>query len=135
MSAFRLLTKPRFGWIAVLACILVIRLLTPVGFMPAWEAGFSVVPCDGAGPLQLAAAEAADHHGHHAPEDQGGGKAPHQPCPYAAAAVHFLAGSEPTTAVAAMTVAIALLLGRTFQFIERHRRQERPPLRGPPALA
>jgi hypothetical protein len=30
---------------------------------------------------------------------------------------------------------VVLLLGRTFQFIERHETRERPPLRGPPLPA
>jgi hypothetical protein len=34
-----------------------------------------------------------------------------------------------------LAFAVALLLGRTFVFLERHRAHERPPLRGPPIPA
>jgi hypothetical protein len=34
-----------------------------------------------------------------------------------------------------LVLSVALLLGRTFLFLDRHRRYERPPLRGPPIPA
>jgi hypothetical protein len=37
--------------------------------------------------------------------------------------------------VGVLILAAALLLGRTFQFLERSRAHERPPLRGPPIPA
>lgn len=111
---------------ALLALLLAVRLLAPVGFMPSFDHGaVTIVPCPDAdgGALQMAA-----HH-------QGHSKKLHQPCPYASASGLGSLAPDLPLLVAALVLAVALLLGRTFLFLERHRTHERPPLRGPPLPA
>jgi hypothetical protein len=67
------------------------------------------------------------HHGDH--------KSLHQPCPYAAASVLGAVGPEWAAVIALFSFAAALLLGRTFMFVERRAAHERPPPRGPPISA
>jgi hypothetical protein len=109
-----------------LALVLALRLLTPAGFMPAFDRGtVTIIICPDVDPP---AASMAGHH-HNAPSKL------HQPCPYAsAAALGGLVGDHPLL-TAMLAVGLALLLGRTFDFLERQREHERPPLRGPPISA
>jgi hypothetical protein len=109
-----------------LALVLALRLLMPAGFMPAFDRGaVTIVICPDADPSEV---PVAGHH-HHAP------KKLHQPCPYAsAAALGGLIGEHPLLE-AMLAIGLALLLGRTFSFLERQREHERPPLRGPPIPA
>jgi hypothetical protein len=121
-------TPERAIWAALLALALALRLLTPAGFMPVFNHGaVSIVPC----PDWDSGAAATPAHHHH----QGGSKPLHQPCPFAAASgVAALAASfGPLLDV--MVLAAALLLGRTFVFLQRHSARERPPTRAPPFLA
>jgi len=126
MFPMRTATAPtRMLWAAVLALLLGLRLLSPAGFMPAFDHGaVTIVACPDAAPQG-----ATGHHHHHAPKKM------HQPCPYAAASALALPlGALPPPA-AFLVVGLALLLGRTFLFVERSRSRERPPLRGPPIPA
>ena len=109
-----------------LALMLALRLLTPAGFMPAFDRGaVTIVICPDADPP---ATTMAGHH-HDAP------KKLHQPCPYAsAAALGGLVGDQPLL-TAMLAIGLALLLGRTFSFLGSEREHERPPLRGPPIPA
>lgn len=109
---------------ALFALLMAVRLLSPAGFMPAFEHGaVSIVACPDGDPAPTPMA----HHHHGDPKLQ-------QHCPYAA-------GSAPATAadvaaVAAVLVAAALLLaGQPLQSFQRRRQRERPPLRGPPTRA
>jgi hypothetical protein len=117
----------RLGFALTLALLLGLRLLTPAGFMPAFEHGaVTIVACPDGEP---APPPMSGHHHQHGP------KKLHQSCPYASAAgVAGLAGEQPLLP-ALLAVGIALLLGRTFDFLERHRARDRPPLRGPPIPA
>jgi hypothetical protein len=110
----------------LLALLLAVRLLTPAGFMPAFERGsVTIVVCPDAEP---SAAPMTAHH-HHGP------KKLHQSCPYASAsALGGLAGDQPLLP-ALLAIGLALLLGRTYAFLERQRAHDRPPLRGPPIPA
>lgn len=107
------------------ALLLALRLLSPAGFMPAFDHGaVTIVMCPDAEPPVHSRA------GHHHKQKQH-----HQPCPYAAApALGALANDAPLLA-ALLAIGLALLLGRPFAFLERHRAYERPPLRGPPLPA
>lgn len=117
----------RFGLAALLALILALRLLTPAGFMPAFDRGaVTIVACPDADP----AGAAMDAH-----HDGGHSKKLHQPCPYAAASGLGSLGADVAPLLAVLLLSAAVLPGRTFQFIERHRAFERPPLRGPPIPA
>jgi hypothetical protein len=112
-------------WAIVLALLLGLRLLSPAGFMPAFERGaVTIVVCPDADP-----AGATGGHHHHAP------KKAHQPCPFAAASALVLPIGDLPLPAAFLAIGLALLLGRTFLFIERSRSRERPPLRGPPLPA
>jgi hypothetical protein len=111
---------------ALLALLLGVRLLAPAGFMPSFDHGaVTIVACPDAdgGVVPMA----AHHEGH--------SKKLHQPCPYASASgLGALAPDLPLLA-GVLVLSVALLLGRTFLFLDRHRRYERPPLRGPPIPA
>jgi hypothetical protein len=129
-GVLRLGTVPRLtraSCAALLALLLALRVLTPAGFMPAFERGaVTIVACPDWEPP---AAPMAGHH-HHSP------KKLHQSCPYASAsALGGLAGDQPLLP-ALLALGLALLLpGRAFSFPERHRAHDRPPPRGPPILA
>jgi hypothetical protein len=112
----------RFAWAALFAVLLAVRSLAPAGFMPAFDGGaVNIVACPDAAPAPM------HHHGEH--------KDFHQPCPYAAAGAVGTLGPDWLPFIAIAMFAAALLLGRTFLFIERHATRERPPLRGPPIPA
>ena len=112
---------------ALLALLMAVRLLAPAGLMPSFDHGaVTIVACPDAEPGT--AAMSAHHHGH--------SKLVHQPCPYAAASgVGSLAADAALLVGVLVLAGAALLLGRTFLFIERNRTHERPPLRGPPLPA
>ena len=103
--------------------LLAVRLLTPAGFMPSFDRGtMTIVACpDG----DAAAVPMSAHHGGHS-------KKLHQPCPYASASGLGSLAPDLPFLVSVLVLAAALLLGRTYLFLERHRAHERPPLRGPP---
>ena len=112
---------------ALLALLLAVRLLAPAGFMPSFEHGaVTIVACpdaDGG----VVTPMSAHHNGH--------SKKFHQPCPYASASGLGSLSPDLPLLAGVLVLAAALLLGRTFLFIERHRTYERPPLRGPPIPA
>jgi hypothetical protein len=112
-------------WAGLLALVLALRLLTPAGFMPAFEHGsVSIVVCPDADP---AAAMSAHHHGDR--------KNFYHSCPYAAASALGTFGADAPLLAATLKVGPALLLGRTFLGLAKSRSHERPPLRGPPLPA
>ena len=111
---------------ALLALLLGLRLLSPAGFMPAFERGaVTIVACPDAVSPAIPA-----HHSHPA-----GRKSAHQPCPYAAASGLGAITGDSVPLLAALAFAIVLLLGRPTALVERRRANERPPLRGPPIPA
>ena len=110
---------------ALLALLLALRLLSPAGFMPAFDHGsVSIVICPDLDPAPTPMA----HHQHH------GDAKLRQHCPYAA-------GSAPATAtvlalVVGVFLAAALLIsGLAFALARRHRLRDWPPSIGPPLLA
>lgn len=110
---------------ALFALLLAVRLLAPAGFMPAFEHGaVTIVACpdaDGGAPAPM-------HHQH-------GKQTHHEPCPYASASSLGALGADFAALVTLLIFAAALLLGRTFLFLERHALRERPPTRAPPIPA
>jgi hypothetical protein len=123
-----LLRAPRATLVFVLACVFVVRLLTPAGFMPAFDHGrLTVVSCPDA--FETPAVMGGHHH------HQGAPKTVHQPCPYAAAPALGLPVADLPMLAAFLAVGLALLLGRAFRFLGQHRLRDRPPLRGPPLPA
>ncbi len=118
----------RFVWAILFALQLAVRSLAPAGFMPAFDHGaVTIVACpDAAAPVL------PTMHHHHQPGDH---NLAHQPCPYASASGLGALGADWSALLIYAFFAIALLLGRTFMFVERHGRRDRPPSRGPPLRA
>jgi hypothetical protein len=116
----------RLAVAAVFALLLAVRSLAPAGFMPMFDRGaVTIVAC----PDTSAAVGATPMHHH------GDRKSLHQPCPYASASALGTLGADFTPLLAVAFFATALLLGRTFLFIDRHAARERPPAIGPPIPA
>lgn len=119
-------TPERTIWTTLLAFVLALRLLTPAGFMPAFDHGtVSIVAC----PDWDSGAPARTHHHH------GGSKTMHEPCPFAAASGLGALTVAFGSLLNVLMLAPALLLARTFLFVERHSARERPPTRAPPLPA
>jgi hypothetical protein len=120
-------TRERAIWTTLLAFALALRLLTPAGFMPAFNHGaVSIVAC----PDWDHGTPATPTHHHH-----GGSKTLHQPCPYAAASGFGALTATFGALLSLLILAPALLLGRTFLFLERQSSGVRPPTRAPPFSA
>ena len=128
-SVFQMRTAPalmRASFAALFGLLLAIRLLAPAGFMPSFEHGaVTIVACPEAtpGPPPM-----AGHQHRHS-------QTVHQPCPYASASGLGALGADFVALLDVMVFAAALLLGRTFLFLERNSFHERPPTRGPPIAA
>lgn len=123
--------KPiRFAWAAAFALVLGLRLLGSSGYMPELSRGsLTLVECPDAD-LNAPLALGMVHHHH------GMGKHAHDICPYAAAAaVGAVRNDFPPLLASIMFFSAALLLGRTFRFIDRQTGRERPPAIGPPIPA
>ena len=114
----------RFAWAMLFALLLAVRSLAPAGFMPAFDHGaVTIVACpDAVGMGSMAMHRDGDH------------KGVDHPCPYASVSALGALGPDWPPLLAAAFFAVALLLGRTFVFVERQGR-ERPRSRGPPIPA
>ena len=115
------LSRP--AWAAVFALVLALRLLTPAGFMPAFDQGaVTIVACPDGGAVPV-------HHRH------GEKTAAHQPCPYADAS--SIGGLVPDLPLISLLFlfAIALTAGGAAQSIAGNRTRQRPPATGPPLQA
>jgi hypothetical protein len=111
---------------ALLALLIAVRFLAPAGFMPSFDHGaVTIVACPDGEPAD--ARMLAHHEGH--------SKKLHQPCPYASASGLGSLAADFGPLAGLLVFAVALLLGRTYLFLERSRAHERPPLRGPPIPA
>ena len=116
---------PRGMWACLLAAILVLRLLTPAGFMPVFEGGrLTIVACPDASP---AAPSPAHHHGD-------AGKTPHS-CAYATASGLGSLTPDPVTLPEPLLLGAAMVLLSAWLFAARSRVPERPPSTGPPFAA
>jgi hypothetical protein len=117
-------TSHRATLAALMALAMALRLLSPVGFMPAFDHGaVTIVPCPDAAPAGIAMM----HHHH-------GDNAHPQPCPYAAGAG---AGPLPGIASAALPSAPAAAEQPAATLAENApaaQDRERPPATGPPLL-
>lgn len=117
----------RIAAVVLFMLLITQRSLAPAGFMPAFDHGaVTIIACPDASPVMPAM-----HRKHPANHDFA-----HQPCPYASASALGALGPDWTPMLTGVAFfAAALLLGRTFLFVERHGRRDRPPLRGPPIPA
>lgn len=121
-------TSIRFGWAMLFALLLSLRMVGSAGYMPAIDHGsLTIVACPDAD-LNAPLAVGTMHHRGHMQHR-------HVVCPYAAAAALGAVGNDWIPLLAAILFAIALLLGRTFLFVERQSTRERPPAIGPPIPA
>src|SRR5262249_34356730 len=110
------------------ALLLAVRLLMPAGFMPSFDHGaVTIVAC----PDWDSGTDAAPMAGHH----HHGSTKLKSNCPFASAAGLSGLVQEHPLLPALLVLGLALLLGRTYAFIDRQRAHERPPLRGPPIPA
>src|SRR6478672_4615471 len=108
-------------WAAVLTLLLAVRLLSPAGFMPAFDQGaVAIVACPDFDPPPPPMAMPGHHH--HDPGKH------HQTCPYAAGA-SVAAPAHLAILATLLLLAGALLLGRRFTFLERVRPRQLPPSR------
>lgn len=130
MVRMRAASSPiRFAWAAAFALLLGLRLLGSSGFMPALDHGsLTIVACPDADLNAPLAINVMHHHRGHMGHD-------HNICPYAAAAAIGAVGNDFTPLLTIALFAGALLLGRTFLFLQRQRSRERPPAIGPPIPA
>ena len=119
----------RFAWAAAFALLLALRLIGASGYMIAAErGGLTIVACPDAD-LNAPLALGTMHHRHH------GTKHNHGTCPYAEASALGALAPDFAPLIAVMVFAVALLLGRSFVFLDRQRTRERPPAIGPPIPA
>jgi hypothetical protein len=123
-------TFARFGCAALLALLLGLRLLGATGYMPGFEHGsVTIIVCPDAEVDAPLAIDVAHHHHGHSKHKHGG------VCPYASASSLGALRVEFGALLAVLVFAAALLLDRSFLFLERNRLRERPPSRGPPLPA
>ena len=109
----------------LLALLLAVRSLAPLGFMPAFEHGsIAIVACPDA---DVASSTMAMHHHH-----SGGHESTHQPCPYASVSAPGLLGSDFSAPLAIVLFGAALLIWRTSKLVANENLRTRPPARAPP---
>ena len=110
---------------ALAALLLAFRLLSPAGFMPAFDHGaVTIVACLEAG---AATSHAAPHH--HSPASA------HQSCPYAAGGTTGTFDSGGAIDVPPLITEPMMTNARGIAIILPRRANDRPPLRGPPPQA
>ena len=115
---------------ALLALLLGLRLLGATGYMPGFEHGaVTIIVCPDAEADAPLAVNVAHHH--HGQSKHKHGSA----CPYASASSLGALGAAFAVLPALSIFAVALMLGRTFLYLERSRLRTRPPTRGPPLSA
>ena len=111
---------------ALAALLLAFRLLSPAGFMPAFDHGtVTIVACPDA---DAAASQTAPHH-HHEPGTS------HQQCPYAAGSTTGTFNSAGAIDVAHLITEPMMTNARGIAITLPRRAKDRPPLRGPPPQA
>jgi hypothetical protein len=144
MSPSRAFCPRRGRVLALLALALLVRALTPSGWMPVFENGtIALRLCNGVGPVAAKAPAAhsgrhvsADHHGagHHGEANGKEHSEPRQPCPFAIAS---LPGAIPQPILAPEPIAVtagALLLPLATA-VGMGLAAPPPPARGPPPLS
>lgn len=106
----------------VLALLLALRLLTPAGFMPAFDHGsVAIVACPDSG----SAAAPAAHHDRNS-------KQLHQLCPYAAASAAADLAGGPAIVAGVLLPAAVPLPARPALIAAQRRVHPRPPSQAPP---
>lgn len=116
----------RFAWAMLLSLVLAMRLVTPTGFMPAFERGrLNIVECPGSGPVPMAPMSGMKHdHGKTC-----------ETCPHATATGGGLIDVEPAALAIASFVSARLIGGDVVSRSHRAGAHERPPATGPPIIA
>lgn len=107
--------------------LLSMRLLTPHGFMPAWDSGrLQISICDDAG-ARIGQASHHDHHKKDSPKHR-------QPCPFAAASAQSFVDSVPVAIVAPLEPVRLSHAPPPSLTLPPARKIERPPSRAPPSF-
>ena len=114
----------RSWWAALLALVLALRLVTPAGFMPAFEGGrLSIVECPGSDAAPAMPPMRGMHHD---------SRKTSQSCPYATATGAGLVDAGPALFSGASFLTVPNSLGRAFVLVARNSAYDRPPAIGPP---
>lgn len=132
ISLRRLLMGNRPLAIAILVLALLMKIVTPVGFMPTVSNGRIVVGiCSGTGASTMVMTIPGLEHG-----KPDGGNHPgkvEQPCAFAGLSAPILAAADPMLLVAAILFVLALGIRPLLPPAPIAPPNLRPPLRGPPA--
>lgn len=140
MSLLRTSSLYRAYTVALLLCVLAVRVLVPQGFM--WAAGPdgtpTIVACSGFGPMPAMAmtmAAGPEHAAHHHDQHHHDGQSADHPCAFAAAgaALDFAMGVQPVATPADRADAPTLL--HIFARPGLGLAAPPPPKTGPPTLA
>lgn len=114
----------------LIALAMMMKLLIPSGFMPAFDHGRVIISiCTGTGPMKMvmtipgAKHDVPDQDDHHKSE---------HPCPFSSLAAHSLAATDPVLLALAILFAMALMMFPMAPPLLRGSAHLRPPLRGPP---
>lgn len=134
MTGLRVLLTARRGWFALLvACALAVRLMVPVGFMPAVEGGrLTLTSCSGAAPAAATPAMAGMHH--EAPDGRDRGK-PEMPCAFAGPGLATADAIDPVLLATAILFAFVFAVRAVALALPAAPVRWRPPLRAPPPVA
>lgn len=133
-SLRRLVLSNRELAIAILAVVLLMKLVVPAGFMPAASDGQIIVSmCSGTGPTEVVmTVPGLGHKPDGGGEDRGKAE---QPCAFAGLSTLSLAAADPILLAAAILFVLALGVRPLLLPASAPPLYLRPPLRGPPAYS
>lgn len=115
---------------ALIALAMMMKVLVPGGFMPAYEHGRIVISiCSGSAPMSMVMVIPDVDHGKPGHDES---QKPEHPCAFAGLTAHSLAAADPVLLALALVFAIALALRPMAPPVARQRPYLRPPLRAPP---
>lgn len=119
---------------AILALALLMKLVTPAGFMPAVSDGRIVVSmCSASGPTTIVMTIPGLEHGKS--EGDGNRGNAESPCAFAGLSAPSLAAADPDVLAAAIRFVLAIGVRAVSFPAAADPPYLRPPLRGPPAIA
>ena len=119
-------SSSRFAWAMLLSLVLAMRLVTPSGFMPAFERGqLTIIECPGSGSVPMAPMSGM-RHGH--------GKTC-ETCPHATATGGGLIDTAPLALAIASFTSAPIIDGHVVSVPYRWGEHEHPPATGPPITA
>jgi hypothetical protein len=119
---------PKALTLAILAAVLVLRVLVPQGWMPVHTAqGWQITICTGTGPMQMTMPELPGHHHQdHVPGDH--------PCTFAGFALALDRAAPPILVLPPLSFSGWLIVAGRSIAIGRGLAAPPPPATGPPSL-